>query len=66
MIKEEEKILKDLETTNVFNMRPVIKNYIQCQVQVYRKGSKYKISQLNEKIDKKSMKMQGMINEQIF
>jgi len=32
IIEEEKRILEELETTNVFNMRPTLTNYIQNTV----------------------------------
>jgi len=38
LINEEKALLEELETTNVFNMRPQLKNYIENSVQLHRKG----------------------------
>lgn len=40
MIEEEKRILSDLDSTDVFNMRGRIKNYILDNVQLNRKGLK--------------------------
>ena len=43
MLEEEKKILCDMESTDIFNMRSQIKNYILDSVQLNRKGMKMTI-----------------------
>lgn len=49
MEDEENNIISDLETTEIFKMKGRIKNYIENNVRLNRQGLKNTIRQLNEK-----------------
>ena len=51
-MSEESKILEELETTSVFNMRPAIKNYIENNVQLHRTGMSSQMDQVQEKLER--------------
>lgn len=57
LITEELKILEDLDTTNVFNMRNDIKNFIECHVQFFRQGANMTIRQLNSRLERQSVRL---------
>lgn len=72
MLQEEQAIIDDIETTELFKMKGRIKNYIENNVRLNRQGLKNTIKQLDERFQKQvkdsrlaNVELQ-LKNEQLF